>query len=79
MHMLVDMMCIRLLCWVQLVWPNELKRKNGREASSLSFQPAAEKLPGGASLMIEDGVLENPDVDKIIGQHVSPGNFSRAL
>ncbi len=38
----------------------------------LIFQPAEEKLPGGASLMIADGVLENPKVEAIIGQHVYP-------
>ena len=38
----------------------------------LIFQPGEEKLPGGAFLMIAEGVLENPKVDKIIGQHVSP-------
>ncbi|NQY68459.1 MAG: amidohydrolase [Flavobacteriales bacterium] len=36
------------------------------------FQPGEEKLPGGASLLIEKGVLENPKVDRIIGQHVAP-------
>lgn len=36
------------------------------------FQPAEEKLPGGASLMIRDGVLENPRPGSIIGQHVHP-------
>lgn len=36
------------------------------------FQPAEEKFPGGASLMIKDGVLKNPAVDSIIGQHVQP-------
>ena len=36
------------------------------------FQPAEEKLPGGASLMIKDGVLENPKPKHIIGQHVHP-------
>ena len=38
----------------------------------LIFQPGEEMLPGGASLMIEQGVLENPQVDVILGQHVSP-------
>ena len=38
----------------------------------LIFQPAEEKAPGGASLMIAEGVLENPKVDAIIGQHVAP-------
>jgi amidohydrolase len=38
----------------------------------LIFQPAEEKLPGGASLMIRDGVLENPKPSAVIGQHVMP-------
>ena len=36
----------------------------------LIFQPGEEKLPGGASIMIENGVLK--DVDAIIAQHVYP-------
>jgi amidohydrolase len=38
----------------------------------LVFQPGEEKLPGGASLMIADGVLDNPRPDVMIGQHVMP-------
>ena len=38
----------------------------------LVFQPAEERLPGGASLMIKDGVLENPKPEYMIGQHVMP-------
>jgi amidohydrolase len=38
----------------------------------LIFQPGEEKLPGGASLMIKEGVLENPAPQKIFGQHVFP-------
>lgn len=38
----------------------------------LIFQPGEERIPGGASLMIKDGVLENPKPSKIIGQHVMP-------
>ena len=38
----------------------------------LIFQPAEELLPGGASIMIKEGVLENPKPDYIIGQHVMP-------
>jgi amidohydrolase len=38
----------------------------------LVFQPGEEKLPGGASLMIKEGVLKNPDVKSMIGQHVMP-------
>lgn len=38
----------------------------------LIFQPSEEKLPSGAAAMIDEGVLENPKVDYILGQHVSP-------
>ncbi|MCF8254318.1 MAG: amidohydrolase, partial [Bacteroidia bacterium] len=38
----------------------------------LIFQPGEEKLPGGASLMIKEGILENPKVNSILGQHVMP-------
>jgi amidohydrolase len=38
----------------------------------LIFQPAEEKLPGGASLMIKEGVLENPKPQAVLGQHVMP-------
>ncbi|MES2836139.1 MAG: M20 family metallopeptidase [Bacteroidota bacterium] len=38
----------------------------------LIFQPGEEKLPGGASLMIKEGVLNNPKVNSIYGQHVFP-------
>ena len=37
----------------------------------LVFQPAEEKAPGGASLMIKDGVLENPRPAGMLGQHVA--------
>ena len=36
------------------------------------FQPAEEMLPGGAQQMIKEGVLENPKVEKMFGQHVFP-------
>lgn len=48
---------------------NELKDKFSGTIK-LIFQPGEEKLPGGASLMIKEGVLD--DVDLIIGQHVYP-------
>lgn len=38
----------------------------------LIFQPGEEKLPGGASLMIKEGALQNPAPRKIWGQHVHP-------
>ena len=38
----------------------------------LIFQPGEEKHPGGASIMIAEGVLQNPSPVSIIGQHVMP-------
>jgi amidohydrolase len=38
----------------------------------LIFQPSEEKYPGGAKVMIGEGVLENPKPDVIFGQHVYP-------
>lgn len=38
----------------------------------LIFQPGEEKIPGGASLMIKENVLENPKPKNILGQHVMP-------
>ncbi|MFM2146435.1 MAG: hypothetical protein RL732_1271 [Bacteroidota bacterium] len=38
----------------------------------LIFQPGEEKNPGGASLMIREGVLENPAPQAIFGLHVQP-------
>lgn len=38
----------------------------------LVFQPGEEKFPGGASLMIKEGVLQQPAPAGIVGQHVFP-------
>ncbi len=38
----------------------------------LIFQPSEENFPGGAIQMIKEGVLENPKVDFMLGQHVFP-------
>ncbi len=50
---------------------NEIK-EHFEGTVKLIFQPAEERLPGGASIMIKDGVLENPAVETIVGQHVLP-------
>ena len=46
----------------------------------LIFQPGEEKNPGGASILIKEGVLENPAPQKIFALHVHPtlpvGEFS---
>jgi amidohydrolase len=36
------------------------------------FQPGEESAPGGASILIKEGVLENPSPECILGQHVMP-------
>ncbi|MGN6340758.1 MAG: M20 metallopeptidase family protein [Ginsengibacter sp.] len=50
---------------------NELKDE-WEGTVKLIFQPGEEKNPGGASLMIKEGVLENPKPDSIIALHVHP-------
>ncbi|WP_316832600.1 M20 family metallopeptidase [Pedobacter aquatilis] len=50
---------------------NQLKDEFGGTIK-LIFQPAEELLPGGASIMIKEGVLENPKPQSIVGQHVMP-------
>jgi len=50
---------------------NELKGElNG--TLKIIFQPAEEKLPGGAKQMIEEGVLNDPEPSVVIAQHVYP-------
>ncbi len=39
----------------------------------LIFQPSEETYPGGAIGMIREGVLKNPDVEMVLGQHVLNG------
>ena len=51
---------------------NELKTEF-EGTIKLIFQLGEEKNPGGASLMIKEGVLENPSPTKIIALHVHPG------
>ena len=50
---------------------NELKSEF-EGTVKIMFQPGEEVLPGGASLMIKEGVLQNPKVDVAIAQHVFP-------
>ena len=49
---------------------NELKDE-WEGTVKLIFQPGEEKNPGGASLMIKDGVLENPKPQAIFALHVN--------
>lgn len=49
---------------------NEIKEKF-EGTVLLIFQPGEEKAPGGASLMLQDGLFDEYTPDLIIGQHVS--------
>ena len=51
---------------------NELKH-SFEGTVKLIFQPGEERNPGGASYMIQEGVLENPRPQGIIALHVHPG------
>ena len=51
---------------------NELKAE-WEGTVKLIFQPGEERNPGGASLMIKDGALEDPKPHGIFGLHVHPG------
>ncbi len=48
-------------------------RDHFRGTVKLVFQPSEENYPGGASLMLQEGILENPRPDAMFGQHVYPG------
>ncbi len=50
---------------------NEL-RNDFEGTIKIMFQPGEEVLPGGASLMIKEGVLESPKVSTALAQHVFP-------
>jgi amidohydrolase len=39
----------------------------------LIFQPGEERIPGGANLMLKEGIFQNITPDLVIGQHVLPG------
>lgn len=58
---------------------NELKSE-WEGTVKLIFQPGEERNPGGASILIKEGVLKNPAPSAIFGLHVHPGlpvgNFS---
>ena len=50
---------------------NKLKKEFAGTIKCI-FQPGEEKIPGGASILIKEGVLKNPKPKSILGQHVHP-------
>ena len=67
-HMAILMGAAEILAGMRDTLPGTIK---------FIFQPAEEGAPkgeeGGAKLMIAEGVLKNPDVDAVIGLHISQG------
>ncbi|MES2429675.1 MAG: M20 family metallopeptidase [Bacteroidota bacterium] len=51
----------------------EETKDNWEGTVKLIFQPGEEKNPGGASILIKEGVLENPSPQNIYALHVHPG------
>ena len=47
-------------------------RSEWKGTIKILFQPAEEVIPGGALKMMAGGILENPNVERAIGQHVFP-------
>ena len=47
-------------------------KENLKRPVKLIFQPGEEQNPGGASLMIAAGVLDNPRVEELVALHVYP-------
>jgi hippurate hydrolase len=58
-----------LLGVAKILWDT---RETWEGTAKLIFQPGEEKHPGGGSIMIAEGVLENPGVDRILALHVYP-------
>ena len=64
-----DMHTSMLMGAAKILKDNESKLKG---VVKLIFQPGEEKTPGGASVLIKEGVLENPRPEAIFGQHIYP-------
>lgn len=50
----------------------QANRQHLKRPVKLIFQPGEEQNPGGASLLINAGVLENPTVEALVALHVYP-------
>jgi amidohydrolase len=63
-HMAVALSAAKLLAGIRQGFAGNVK---------FLFQPNEELAPGGAGLMIEEGAMENPRVDGVLGLHVWQG------
>ncbi len=71
-----DMHTSMLLAAAKILKDNESSLKG---TVKLIFQPGEEKLPGGAKIMIDEGVLENPKPAAIFGQHIYPSEITGTI
>lgn len=71
-----DMHTAMLLAAAKLLKENE-SLLNG--VVKLIFQPGEEKIPGGAIMMIEEGVLQNPKPEMVFAQHIFPSEKSGTI
>lgn len=55
-----------------VAWLLQQRADHLKGTVKIMFQPAEEKPPGGALTMMEEGILENPRVDAVIGIHTNP-------
>ncbi|MEQ9290322.1 MAG: amidohydrolase [Cyclobacteriaceae bacterium] len=62
-HSAMLLTAAKILNETKMDWSGEVR---------LLFQPAEEKIPGGATLMIAGGVLREPVPAGVVGQHVMP-------
>lgn len=66
-----DMHTSMLLAAAKIIKKNENQLKG---KIKFIFQPGEEKIPGGASILLEKGALNNPEPEAVFGQHINPGD-----
>ncbi len=64
---------VHMACLLGAVYVLHRLRQDWGGKVKFLFQPGEEVLPGGASLMIREGALQNPVPELILGLHVQPG------
>lgn len=63
---------VHMACLLGVARILQLHKDDWEGTAKLIFQPGEEKHPGGGSLLLAEGVLENPKVDRILALHVYP-------
>lgn len=63
---------VHMACLLGALYVLNITKDKWEGTVKFVFQPGEEKLPGGASVLIKEGFLDEPKPDLIIGQHVQP-------